>query len=318
VVSAKKLRQSVHRKAVDPMSNDVNPYQSPNFVPPQVHAAWSAAARRRVVPFASAHGLAVFAMIMIGIVCLASLALLISCFLQIELIDKARHGHRITQQEAFANDARHALFVFVRALAYIVSGIVFLIWFYKVYRNLPSLGAAQTEHSPGWAVGWWFIPIAGLIVPCQIAKEIWKGSHPDNLAVRSKAALVGSPLVTAWWTFWLIMIVIGTYSAFSRPNMKSLDQIVAANWAGIFAMAATLPAGVLAVLFVAKVDSNQTRRYERCLRQEAGDEQADFDDAPVRTGPSVGNDGASFAPPASRPPMATGGGENIDDWLGKL
>ena len=264
------------------MSNETNPFQSPLSIPPQATGNPSnILGHRRAAPFRSAHGLAIFAMVMIGIVCLASSLLLVSCYLQIELLDKVRHGLRVTQAEAIANDGRQQLAFLFRAATYIVSGIVFLVWFHKVYRNLPALGAASTEYSPGWAVGWWFIPVAGLIVPCQISKEIWKGSHPANLGVLSKARLAGSPLVSVWWTFWLIMILIAAYSAFSRPDPKSPDQIIAASWTAVVAMMATFPAGALAILFVYGVDSNQEERYDLCLQGQAATPRSDSAEAPV-------------------------------------
>jgi hypothetical protein len=244
--------------------------------------------------------------------------LLISTYMQIELLDKVRHGLHMTQSQALANDGRQRLAVLFRATTYIVSGIVFLMWFYRVYRNLPSLGAASTEYSPGWAVGWWFVPFASLVVPCQISKEIWKGSHPANLGVLSKARIVGSPLVGVWWAFWLIMILIGSYSGFWMPAANSLDQVIAASWVAVMAMLATLPAGVLAILFVYGVDSNQTKRHDLCLQGQAIS-RSDFDDTPVGDWQTARDGGEQFTPPASRPPAASGGsGEGIDDWLNKL
>jgi hypothetical protein len=301
------------------MSNEINPFQSPSFIPPQADDALGITpGRRRVRPFRSAHGLAIFSMIMIGAVCLTSAALMYSSYLQVELLEKASHGIRITQAEAFANDSRQQLCVGLRMVSYIVSGIVFLTWFYRVYCNLPSLGTAATEYTPGWAVGWWFVPFASLVVPFQVSREIWKGSHPANLGVRSKTDLVGSPLVGFWWTFWLIMVLVGSTTAFWRPDPKSIDEIISASWAVVYSMGATLPAGFLAVLFVAGVNSNQAERHVLYAQRLAAAKQSEFDD-PVSDDTPLDFGGQRFSSSDSRPEGTSGGGEEgIDDWLRKL
>jgi heme/copper-type cytochrome/quinol oxidase subunit 2 len=47
----------------------------------------------------------------------------------------------------------------------IATIVFFLIWEYRAYKNLSALNAQNLEHSPGWAVGWWFIPFANLVKP---------------------------------------------------------------------------------------------------------------------------------------------------------
>src|SRR4029077_9871820 len=39
------------------------------------------------------------------------------------------------------------------------TSVMFLIWFRRLYSNLAALGAQELRSTPGWAVGWWFIPI---------------------------------------------------------------------------------------------------------------------------------------------------------------
>ncbi|MEQ1604014.1 MAG: DUF4328 domain-containing protein [Pyrinomonadaceae bacterium] len=51
--------------------------------------------------------------------------------------------------------------------------VVFFFWLHRVYNNLPVIGSRNLEFSPGWAVGWWFIPFANLIQPFKIVKELY-------------------------------------------------------------------------------------------------------------------------------------------------
>lgn len=63
--------------------------------------------------------------------------------------------------------------------AYLISGVFFLIWIYRVHRNLPALGVRRPRFSPRWAVGWFFVPILNLFRPYDVVRELWKESNPD-------------------------------------------------------------------------------------------------------------------------------------------
>src|SRR5688572_5676802 len=47
-------------------------------------------------------------------------------------------------------------------LVLVVSIIVVGMWIYRAHANLSDAGVDGLEFTPGWAVGWYFIPIANL------------------------------------------------------------------------------------------------------------------------------------------------------------
>ena len=55
--------------------------------------------------------------------------------------------------------------------------------------------------TPGWSIGWFFIPIANFWKPYRVMREIWDVSH------RSK--ITDSSLVGLWWGFWLVSNFVG-------------------------------------------------------------------------------------------------------------
>jgi DNA-binding CsgD family transcriptional regulator len=75
-------------------------------------------------------------------------------------------------------DNTYALFNVFYLLASVVVQILLLIWVYRSARNLLTLGIQGIRYSPGWAVGWFFIPFANLIMPPLVLTEIWKASGP--------------------------------------------------------------------------------------------------------------------------------------------
>lgn len=82
---------------------------------------------------------------------------------------------------------------------------VFIVWFHRLYTNLPALGATGLRFSRGWAIGAWFVPILNLWRPKQIADDIWRASDPDRTVAGDQWR--GRPvagLVHMWWGLYLL------------------------------------------------------------------------------------------------------------------
>src|SRR5207245_6095156 len=90
-------------------------------------------------------------------------------------------------------------------LTFIATGVPFLMWIYRGNLNVRALGAEGMTFTPGWSVGWYFVPIAHLWKPYQAMKEIWKATqNPHAWATQE----VG-PVVIRWWTLWLLSNILG-------------------------------------------------------------------------------------------------------------
>jgi hypothetical protein len=86
----------------------------------------------------------------------------------------------------------------------VVCAVVFLVWLHRVFGNLPVIGARNLEFSPGWAVGWWFIPFLNFVRPYQVVRELYSESHR---AVENTGGEPSEPTtenVGFWWGTFLI------------------------------------------------------------------------------------------------------------------
>jgi hypothetical protein len=99
------------------------------------------------------------------------------------------------------SDAVTAIVGLVQFILAIITAITFLMWIYRSTWNLRALSGSSMTFTPGWSVGWHFIPIANLWKPYQVMKEIWHASHNGNKT--------GHALVGWWWALWLISIFVG-------------------------------------------------------------------------------------------------------------
>ncbi|MGQ0542804.1 MAG: DUF4328 domain-containing protein [Blastocatellia bacterium] len=146
----------------------------------------------------------------------------------------------------------------------IATIVVFLIWEHRSFSNLSSLKARNLEFSPGWAVGWWFIPFANLIKPYQAMKELWRESDPDydeNLGFLSSN--LGVPTFFGfWWALWIISNIAG------RIAERASDEPgggVSSAFPFIFLVASVLSiaAAGLLILVVRDINERQEERFKR-------------------------------------------------------
>ena len=104
-------------------------------------------------------------------------------------------------------------------LLLLTTMVVFLLWMQRANKNVRALGAQGIRCTPGWAVGWWFVPIATLFKPYQAMREIYQASDPGA----GPASWAGRPagLVGAWWAAWLgtgVSLVVLQDAAEAHPG----------------------------------------------------------------------------------------------------
>src|SRR5262245_10434866 len=118
-----------------------------------------------------AHGVAVLVVTLLGIGLFFDLAAIGSGFAQLSLLKRAASGEAITPEEAASNDSRHQGIGLAQGLVFVITAICFLVWINRAYKHLKIVGKPSERFTPGWAVGYWFIPFLNFVRPYQIMKE---------------------------------------------------------------------------------------------------------------------------------------------------
>jgi Domain of unknown function (DUF4328) len=152
------------------------------------------------------------------------------------------------------------------------TGVVFFIWLYRSYANLKLLGARGLSYSPGWAVGYYFVPIMSLFRPYQVMQEIWKGSDPAfaTEGARGWRDAPSSAFVMPWWGFWLTanfawQISIGNGSA-PKPDIGNLKV---GAWLGVIADVAAVAAGTCLIFLIHSITNRQEKKHKRWRKFQA-------------------------------------------------
>jgi hypothetical protein len=68
------------------------------------------------------------------------------------------------------------------------------------------------EFTPGWAVGWFFVPFANLVKPYQAVAEIYRASNPDADPDFWAVSEVPAYL-RVWWVSYLASNIVRTLNS---------------------------------------------------------------------------------------------------------
>jgi hypothetical protein len=145
-----------------------------------------------------------------------------------------------------------ALIGVVTLTSAVVTGFFCLKWIYRVSLNAHSLVKGLTI-TPGWAIGWYFVPIALLFKPFQALKEAWQASA-NPLAWRS----VDTPGVLRWWWgLWLLSSVLSNISLRLGLEAKSVDMLVVTDGIDAAAAMVGIPLNLVFIQIVRRLSANQ-------------------------------------------------------------
>ncbi|HEX3733572.1 MAG TPA: DUF4328 domain-containing protein [Solirubrobacterales bacterium] len=170
------------------------------------------------------------------------------------------------------------------SLSLIASGlaaILFLVWFYRAYRNLVRAGIEDLRYAPGWALGSWFIPFFNFVRPKQIANDIWKGSAsvatvgPER---RGELALPAS--INWWWGLWILGGVCGAIgngaissaTAQTLYTLSSLRHERTGVWFVQVGLVLLIAAAALAFLLVRKISRMQDAGFTSPVEPATGED----------------------------------------------
>ena len=87
--------------------------------------------------------------------------------------------------------------------------VVWMMWVHRTYRNLPALGATDLRFSPGWAVGYYFIPVLQFFRPFQVMRETWRASDRAHDGGAEWQRRPAAPIIGWWWGLHISVIAGG-------------------------------------------------------------------------------------------------------------
>jgi Domain of unknown function (DUF4328) len=178
----------------------------------------------------------------------------LALFNRIRLLERAREGHFVTLAEAEQADNRVIASVVIWLVVFAVTAIVWCVWQHRAQRNAIELAYGKLEFTPGWAVGWWFVPFANLVKPFQTVRELWKASHGGhNGQVVATWSVIGW-----WWALWLIASVLERLTV-RVGSRNDLSDLIRSDTTEVVANGVMVVAAILAIMIVRSVVALQGR-----------------------------------------------------------
>lgn len=166
------------------------------------------------------------AIILICIVLGLEIISLISGFFQYNLLQNAASGTVISTEEANANDLREQIIGLFYSLAFLVSGITFIMWFRRAYYNLHQK-VSSLSYGEGWAAGAWFVPILNWFRPFQIMAELYKHTPEvllkHNIEIQQKLQKTN---LAIWWTLWLSSSILAQVVLQFSRNASTIHELI--------------------------------------------------------------------------------------------
>jgi hypothetical protein len=223
-----------------------NPYLAPQA--PQQQQAYAAPyAQETYVPLGWRTMLATLS---IGAAALFGLALDLA---QLALAD---------QMKGESPDVASALIIFFVAMlflgALVAAAVFFGIWVHRAAKNLRGLGRHGMQFTPGWCVGWFYVPFANLVRPFRAVSEVWRASTSDPESDGNGWSMMGTStaLLGLWWGTWIGGNLVSNISG-------RIDDPSTSGAIGMVGSVLLIVAAVCCILLMRGVSARQAATAER-------------------------------------------------------
>lgn len=234
---------------------DVNPSETEGAAKPSAGAGTSYKDPRKLCK----------ALLIILVVGLVSDAVgLLASVGQLSLVQGIAAGEFFTDAEIDRSDNFVIATEVIQLATALVTAVVWVIWFRRLYRNLTPLGARALRFKPGWAVGAWFVPLLSLVRPKAIMDDIWRASDPE-LPDTAGTVWHEAPVpwfLHVWWGLFLLSLVLHRVSA-ALLDSTELDDILDSARFSVAEDFAWVMAGLVALKVVASATARQRERAQR-------------------------------------------------------
>ena len=129
--------------------------------------------------------------------------------------------------------------------------LVFIVWAWRATKNLESWGA-PFQRGPKWAIGAWFVPLAGMWIGYQVVRDAWRLVPTSEEAYPER----NNPWLIAWIAYLISNGLTGFGSRLSGQELSLTDLRVVDRIleAGHFVR---LAAGIALIFAVRQISKRQ-------------------------------------------------------------
>ena len=202
------------------------------------------------------------AAILVGAVMFIEIAMIISSYLQINLLQRVVDGIEVSDAEVNWNDTREGIVGILYLVVFIISTVCFIMWFRRAYYNL-HLKAKHLLYTEGWAAGAWFVPILNLFRPYQIMKELYERTdHILSEHFGDYQEKKGTTIVGVWWFMWIVANVISNISTRMTLRAETAEEFLSSTQLDLFSSIISVPMAIVAIIVILDYSKMEKRLYQ--------------------------------------------------------
>lgn len=135
----------------------------------------------------------------------------------------------------------------------VATMVVYLCWLWRARLNAEVFEPYGHRMKRGWVIAGWFVPIVNLWFPRRVVLDVWTASVPPGARVRTTA-------VNAWWTLWVIGLLVGRAASRQYDAAHTPDEIGDAARLMLSSDALDAAAAMLAIVVVLHLTRMQRHR----------------------------------------------------------
>jgi hypothetical protein len=185
---------------------------------------------------------------LLGVSITASIASALALFNRLRLLDRMENGTWTFDEADRADDLVTATVGFL-AIAAVTTGILWVIWQWRIAKNLQAFSVLPTRFTPGWSLGGWLIPCASLVIPVLVMQDLWRASEPVS-ATGFSAKRQGSALIGFWWAAFVVAALGSRLANYDTDTDITLDSVRSSDRLALGWMVVAIVAAILAMFVV--------------------------------------------------------------------
>lgn len=214
----------------------------------------------------SVNGLSVALSVLLGLDALFTVGSTIGLIWRRSLLTALRdHPETVHRSSVDASDTLVRAADGLLSLTMLGSIVVFMCWFWAARSNAEAYVPGEGRMSVGWSIGGWFIPLANLVIPCIVARDVYRGT----MFGRQDKRQMSGGLITGWWwasyvVSWALMLRVSSASSDARDaennGFSYLEAMLKLTDAGLVALPVLAVSAVLTICYVQTISKVQRQR----------------------------------------------------------
>ena len=144
-------------------------------------------------------------------------------------------------------------------IAFLLSGITFLMWFYRARCNLERAKLTGFKYTSKWSILGFFVPILNILRPFQIMQEVWSGSKflTKSTNVASWQKVHPGTVVKLWWGMTLFSASIDRVASYLWEHSETVAALQSTVYVSMIADVVNIIAAYITIKLIKEITELQ-------------------------------------------------------------